>query len=495
MKRTLAILLVATLLLPLVSCGGEVGSLAQEETETLIRASGEKPAQTKDDAGKHEVAGFSVGFGRQCISPATSVPLAGYGNDSYRLSEKILDDVYATCVAIQDEAGERILIFQMDMCYTTASYTTSIKNIVKTATGIPADRVFFTSTHTHSAPAAIDSSENWVTMSLRKVAQAAKDAIADLDACTGMYTGSVETDRLNFIRRYYRENGFVTDGADIGTGDITGHETKIDQEMRLVKFARKNQPDVVLVNWQCHPHRTGGSAATDVSSDIIGVMQKDAEKDLGVKTLFLQGGAGNINPTSRISSELRYSEYHQIGRALSDTMIEGLKNVTEVKTGAVRAETFDLEGNIDHSGEDRLEDANRVYALFTANDRSGGAALAAQLGFKGMYEAVALVNNSKRGATSNIHITCCAFGDVAITTAPLEMFCQTLKDVRERSPYAFTLTCGYTDGYLGYMPAKDCFANGGYEVWQCRFEPGTAEIIAAKQLEMLTELASQAASN
>ena len=491
MKRTVAILLVAILLLPLGACA----AAEEEETaETMIRTTEQAPVK---DGKKHDPTGFAVGYGRQDISPVNErVPLAGYGNQSYRYSDMIRDHIFVTCVAVRDEAGETVLIFQMDVCYFVPAFTKSTKNIVKTATGVPEDHVFLVATHTHSAPAVSGTgTEHWAEKAIQKTAAAAREAIADLDACTGMYVGSGETDHLNFIRRYYRENGFVTDNMDVGSGKITSHETEIDQEMRLVQFVRENQPDVVLVNWQCHPHRTGGSTKTDVSSDIIGVMQKDAEKDLGVKTLFLQGGAGNINPTSRISSELRYSEYHQIGRALSDTMIEGLKNVTEVKTGAVRAETFDLEGNIDHSGEDRLEDANRVYALFTANDRSGGAALAAQLGFKGMYEAVALVNNSKRGATSNIHITCCAFGDVAITTAPLEMFCQTLKDVRERSPYAFTLTCGYTDGYLGYMPAKDCFANGGYEVWQCRFEPGTAEIIAAKQLEMLTELASQAASN
>ena len=91
----------------------------------------------------------------------------------------------------------------------------------------------------------------------------------------------------------------------------------VNQQMRIIRFRRKNQKDVVLANWQCHPHRTGGSKKYDISSDIIGVMREKTEKKLDVNFLYLQGGAGNINPVSRISGEARFSDYRDIGKELA----------------------------------------------------------------------------------------------------------------------------------------------------------------------------------
>ena len=52
-----------------------------------------------------------IGYGKACITPEESVPLAGMGNTSKRMSTMILDDLYATCVAFTDEKGQTVLLF------------------------------------------------------------------------------------------------------------------------------------------------------------------------------------------------------------------------------------------------------------------------------------------------------------------------------------------------------------------------------------------------
>ena len=54
--------------------------------------------------------------------------------------------------------------------------------------------------------------------------------------------------------------------------------------------------------------------------------------------------------------------------------------------------------------------------------------------------------------------------DVAIWSAPLELFCEISNEVRDRSPFPFTFYYGYTNGWLGYLPSAEEWKYGGYEV-------------------------------
>ena len=492
MKKTLALLLALALTLPLFACGGGGSLLEETDTaETLIhRTTGQ--AVTAGD-GVHETTGFCAGFARADITPTTPVPLAGYGNNALRVSQNVLDPLYCTCLALRDEAGETILIYQMDIVQIWINFGEQAFRTITRATGLPEDHILLNATHTHSAPdGSMDTDGGigtWLGLTYRAMADTAKAAIADLDACEKILVGTTKTDRLNFVRRYYRENGFTTDNADYGTGAITGHETEADEEMRLVRFVRKNQKDIVIANWQCHPHRTGGSTKTDISSDIIGVWRKKAEKDLDLNFMYLQGGAGNINPTSRIEGEARFTGYQDIGNALYGHMAEGLNGgMTESPMGKIRTAAETMAGTVNHSMDGMVAVCERISALYATNDRSGGNAMAVANGLSSAFEANAIINRSRMEATREIPIACYAFGDIAITAAPFEMFCQTEKQLREDSPFGFTVTCGYSNSRQGYMPAAECFPNKGYEVATCWYVQGTAEEISAHQLALLNDL-------
>ena len=40
-----------------------------------------------------------AGYGRSSITPAFSVPLAGYGATQKRMSQRVLSEIFATCIA------------------------------------------------------------------------------------------------------------------------------------------------------------------------------------------------------------------------------------------------------------------------------------------------------------------------------------------------------------------------------------------------------------
>jgi len=53
------------------------------------------------------------------------------------------------------------------------------------------------------------------------------------------------------------------------------------------------------------------------------------------------------------------------------------------------------------------------------------------------------------------------------------MFCEISIGVRNRSPYRNTFYFGYTNGWLGYLPTRRAFAEGGYEI---RTNPFTEQV-------------------
>ena len=495
MKKALALILTLALTLPLFACGGGGSSLLEEtETaETLIRTSA--PLTTDGASGEHDATGFCAGFGRADITPTKPVPLAGYGDTSKRISQNVLDNLYFTIFLLQDESGEKLAIVQMDVIAIWPAIQGQIRSLICKATGVKEEYVLLNATHTHSGPDGYSeegSVGSWRGLLYKAVTAASKAALADLDRCEKIRVGTVETDRLNFVRRYYLEHGFACDNATYGTGEITGHESPIDQEMRLVRFVRKNQPDLVMANWQCHPHRTGSSTKFDISSDIIGTWRKKAEAEMDVKFLYLQGGAGDVNPTSRIVSEQRFTDYRDIGHALCDHMFDGLNNnMTETAPGAIRAEKSDLIGTVSHNKEELVETCRTISSLWSGSssaDRAEAQSLLAANALTSIYEVRAILSRANYGETDAIPLYCYAFGDVAIASAPFEMFNQTEKGLREVSPFPFTLTCGYSNSGMGYMPAADVWDNEGYEVVTCRFVKGTAEAITGRQLEMLGRL-------
>ena len=54
-------------------------------------------------------------------------------------------------------------------------------------------------------------------------------------------------------------------------------------------------------------------------------------------------------------------------------------------------------------------------------------------------------------------------GETLIWSAPVELFCEIAIAIRNRSPFTHTFYFGYTGGWLGYLPTKEAFEEGGYE--------------------------------
>jgi hypothetical protein len=77
-------------------------------------------------------------------------------------------------------------------------------------------------------------------------------------------------------------------------------------------------------------------------------------------------------------------------------------------------------------------------------------------------------------------------GDLAIVGVPGELFTCSGELIKRRSPFPHTYIAGLANDWIGYIPNKEGFQLGGYQVWtgtRSYVEPGTGERVVESGLQ------------
>jgi len=397
-----------------------------------------------------------VGYGRVDITPEESVPLRGYGNTSKRMSTEVSDPLYGTCVAFTDEKDNTVLLFHTDLIGAGGDTFLWARSDIAKATGVPMAQVMISGTHMHSGPDMTNTSIESIPRyneSLRKwLVEAAQAARADRKPAK-LYTTEARPVGYNFIRHYVLEDGEVI-GDNFGSKsgrEYTGHVSEADNQMQLVKITREGVEDIVLVNWQGHPHRGGGSSNTKITADIVGSMRSYMEEKIGCKFAYFTGASGNVNQQSRIDSENAVSkelpdDYIIHGQQLGQIAIDALQNCTEKENGNVQ-----------------------LVASSPAIQRK----------------------NANEG-TRNVELFAFSIGDIGFVCAPYEMFDNNGREIKTGSKFETTFVVTCANFGHSYIPSNSAYqyenSEEPYEVNSCKYIPGTGETLAQEFVKMLNGL-------
>lgn len=462
-------------------------STQQETRET-------KEEEEKQDlntviTGTFDPTGFSAGFGRQKVTPPKGTPLAGYGNNEMRRSETVLDDLYATCIALSD-GEKKALLVSLDNLGIPGSVWDLFCGLVKRTLGIEKEYIFVTATHTHSGPALSDN-DFYSGALCQGMLQAAKDAVATLDRAE-ILVGKAHTENLNYVRRYFREDGTFAgvNTVEENPSPLARHETDPDTLMQVIRLDRANQKDILLVNWQCHVTTKGNSRKTVVSADWVGEFRKTVEKDQDAYFAYFQGAAGNLVASTKLPWEKSNSSITQHGQALAAVLNQALQNTTYYPAGKIsatyREEMITYNRNVE--GYD-LAGAQKIKLAFGRGDSASVERLCLEYGYHSYYHAASVLTRAGyRTDQRSINLSVLSIGPCAFVAAPYEMFDTSGMQIRSASPFDTTFICAYTNGKYGYFPTREAFANGGYEVDTTKYVPGTAEQLVGCFSQMLQEI-------
>jgi hypothetical protein len=94
----------------------------------------------------------------------------------------------------------------------------------------------------------------------------------------------------------------------------------------------------------------------------------------------------------------------------------------------------------------------------------------------------------QQGQERTTWIQTMVIGDVAIVGVPAEFFTKLGLDIKNRSPFRHTYIAELANDWIGYVPDRDAFQLGGYQVWtgfHSYCEAGTGERMVDAVVEML----------
>jgi neutral ceramidase len=270
--------------------------------------------------------GLLAGLARVDITPPAGHEMGGY---SARKSPArgTHDALYATVLLI--ESGDRAL----------ALITCDLRSFVSTRVGDEVRRRFgithtiISVSHTHSGPLTWEARTPWYSEAEDKMIEAVGRAkAAEFDASLKAATGETY---LGFNRRRVAPDGRTTMWWR-NAERKPSHP--LDPTVNLLEVVDANgKPRAVLVNYACHPSVLGPDNL-DYSADYPGAMRRYVEAQLpGALCLFVQGGAGDINPyrdKEPVAGE-GFQAVEEMGQALGKAAVARLQRARDV-TGDLR---------------------------------------------------------------------------------------------------------------------------------------------------------------
>ena len=439
-------------------------------------------------------AEFSAGFARVDATPPLGIPLVGYFH--HRVADGVLDPLYVECVAVSDGTNSA-LIYRVDDLHLTNPFFAKAFPAITEATGVPRDRIYVHSTHTHTGPAdwprsGFSEEENrlvmvYADMRVTRLADAGRMALSNM-APAKIAVAKTVCRNISFIRRYRMKDGTVRTNPGIMNPEVKEALGTPDEALQVIRFKRTDAPDIAIINFGTHPDTVGGNK---YSADWPGVVRSTFESGVGggVKCLFLNGAQGDVNHHHRFPppgrKALKRADVHfYMGRAVAGVAMSVWDVCEEIPAGAVRGavSAYPMPTNLP------TPDEIKWVEMFDAGRKS-------EIPLSGMEIRTLTSPGSRvrklKGGPDHLDIlvSSLAIGDsLAFAGLPCEPFVDIGRAIKEQSPFRTTIVSCLTNGSEGYIPSTKAHHEGGYEGLSSRFAAPTGDRLVAAQVEQLKKL-------
>ena len=404
-----------------------------------------------------------VGRAAVNITPPSGMPMGGYYR--VRLNTGTHDPLYAKAIVLE-AGGEKAALVACDLEAIPGIFVEAARRIIGETTHVPPDHVMSSATHTHTGPEMshlfldrIEGPPGQVAREYRaalpgKIAQAVREAEANLEASEA-WAGMGRENALPFNRRYLMKDGTIGWNPGKLNPNIVRPAGPVDPDVSVVYF----KPQATFVNYPMHLDTTGG---TDYSADYPYTLGKLLGEVKGSKmlTLFAIGTAGNINHVDVRSAEPQTSvqEAARIGTILAADVLKIYPRLTPVKGPlVVRREVINLSVQQLQPGD--VEKAQELATRLIKEGPEKFAFLDLVHAFKVLWVA------EYKGKPIPAEVEVIALGrDVAWVELPGEVFVEYQLRAQQMRPGRFVAVAAYGDDGPFYIPTREEYPHGGYEV-------------------------------
>ncbi len=468
-------------------------------------------------------SGLRAGAARVDITPPVGIAQMNWGSQTHVTAEGADPARMLATALVLESGGERFAMVDIDRLF-VSGLEDAIARASK-LTGIPAAHIRLGATHTH-AGATVNPAKGPPGVELQPLVEMVEryrlsivDQIvgAIVAANEGLEPAHIHGGRgegtININRRFRAHEG---NPPAVGRNP----DGYVDRDLIVFRIDDgRGAPIAILANFQCH----GTVLAYEnkhLSPDWIGMTRRVLEDAFpGALALYFQGAAGNQGPIEGFTGDLGVA--HRLGRTLGhqaaavalqietvrrEPTFEGFVESTAYqakqhwRVQGARDATLRFASTIveaprrQYSGKEvsemraRVERARRQLAEAESSGDEWRV-FQASARVRRFADLFAAWTAPQAQGPVEVEVQAVRIGELAIVAMPGEPFAEIGAEVRKRSPFAFTMFCGYSDGVGGgYMPTAEEYGHGGYEVERSPYGPGADRAVIEAALRLLEGL-------
>lgn len=460
-----------------VLCGSVMGLLLGSS----LVLSQDPPAESKPV--------LSVGFGVSDITPIRPTPMAGYYGVRY--STATHDPLWAKATVL-DDGKTKVAIIALDLISTNPWMVRETRKIIEQKLHIPASNVMISATHSHTGPMLYepderllgrfgnqtDEAKQYMIGLPERIAQSALDAQASLKPRSVSYAIGQEQ-QLAFNRRFFMKDGSVGWNPGKLNPNIVREAGPTDDALPFVAFYEEpGKLAGLLSSFAIHLDTVGG---TQWSADMPFTIQESLSKVFPEAHLqYATGTCGDINHIDVRSGNRQggHQEAARIGTRLAAGILRSWNSLEPVSSTRLAASHEIVRVPVQSHSSERSDWAKGI--LSKVNDK--------QLPpFMEMVEAYRIADvEAHPDGFLDAEVQVISLGrQVAWVSLPGEIFVQLGLAIKDASPFAVTSIHELANGSIGYVPTRQAYSQGNYEVISARCGQGSGEMMVDSAIAQL----------
>jgi len=382
-----------------------------------------------------------VGVYKVDITPPLGIDFIGYHRPTG--IRNIDERIYATAFVIESKATKSVII-SIDNIGMLISDTNIIRGNVAKELKLPFENITVVFTHTHSGPAT--ASKNQVVQSYKNtlITNSVKAAVhANANMQPSKVGWNVTIGEIGVNRREITPDGKVKMG--INPNGV------VDKRIGVLAIKHSNTGKFQGLIVFCTAHPNVLKSDSDIlSADYPGLTRAILERTMQCPIIIIQGAAGNINANYRGSVEA----LEKMAYALSGSVLTMIPKIKYESIYNLRTVSTNLSMQLNDIPEpDVIKSmASTVEELWGVDTKKWKSAL------------LDMQKQNSRRLSIELEIQLLQINEGSFSGIPMEPFSETALDIKNKLNNELAFFGGYTNGYLGYLPTKEAFPYGGYEV-------------------------------
>ncbi|MEW9181946.1 neutral/alkaline non-lysosomal ceramidase N-terminal domain-containing protein [Bacillus mycoides] len=382
-----------------------------------------------------------VGVCQVDITPPLGIDFIGYHRDTG--INNIEEHIYGTIFVFEKDEVKTVFI-SIDNIGMLVEDTNIIRERVASELHVPFEQITVVYTHTHSGPETVGDHpliKSYKTILLNNVVQGAITANNNMRSCEVGW--DVTTGDIGVNRRERTPDGKAKMGINI--------EGIVDKRIGVLAMRNAESKELagVIVFCTAHPNVLKGDSDV-LSADYPGMTREILEKIVNCPVIIVQGATGNVNAKYRGSQEaLKQMAYVLSGHVLTILPTVTYRPIVKLRT-------------ISSTMQMRLKDLPEIDEI-----RRMARSAERQWGVNTDEWLTIVLEKYKQGIRQlsiDLEIHMFQINEGMFSGIPMEPFSETAVEMKESLQNELAFFGGYTNGYIGYLPTKEEYAYGGYEV-------------------------------